>query len=74
MKNSEMQRERLFEWLKRWNLSPAQGAKVLRVSKSKMSEWLSESSDRQVPDYILAHLDSFDLLSNTNARKRIHKV
>lgn len=68
-----MRSEKLSEWLKKWDLSPAQGAKVLCVSKSKMSEWLSETNDRQVPQYVLAHLESFDLLSKTNAQKIIQK-
>jgi|TARA_R110002060_G_scaffold9059_1_gene13491 hypothetical protein len=58
-------------WLERWGLSPAQGAKVLRVNKSKISEWLSESNDRKLPDYIASHIETFDLLTESKGKKVI---
>ena len=64
-----MSGEELKAWLLRWGLQDSDGAKVLRIQKSKMSEYLS--GDRQVPDYIAAHVETFDHLADTKATKLI---
>lgn len=64
-----MNKEELKNWLDRWNLIPSDGAKVLKIQKSKMSEYLS--GDRKVPDYVSAHIDTFKYLSSTSAKKLI---
>jgi predicted XRE-type DNA-binding protein len=66
-----MKDEQLHNWLKKWGLTSSQGAKVLRIQKSKMSEYLSETSDRVLPSYIQAHIETFDQLSEVKARKII---
>lgn len=69
MTNNEL----LAQFLKRWSLSPTQGAKVLKIQKSKVSEYLSEKSDRVLPDYICAHIETFNLLAKSKAKKIIEK-
>ena len=64
-----MTRQELKAWLMRWGLQDSDGAKVLRIQKSKMSEYLSGS--RKVPDYIAAHVETFDHLTDTKATKLI---
>jgi hypothetical protein len=66
-----MKDELLQSWLNKWGLTLTQGAKVLKIQKSKMSEYLSETSDRVLPDYIAAHIETFNLLAETKARKII---
>ena len=61
----------LQNWLTKWGLTPAQGAKVLKIQKSKMSEYLSEASDRELPEYIAAHIETFDQLTERKAKKII---
>lgn len=61
--------EALGAWLDRWSLMPVEGAKVLKINKSKMSEYLKGA--REVPVYIEAHIATFDSLSQTAARKII---
>lgn len=61
----KMTGEELKAWLLRWGLQDSDGAKVLRIQKSKMSEYLS--GDRKVPDYIAAHVETFDQLADTKA-------
>lgn len=56
-------------WLDTWGLSPTDGAKVLKIQKSKMSEYLSES--RPLPPYIAAHVETFNELSKSKAQKII---
>lgn len=63
--------EQLQAWLSRWALKPIDGAKVLCIQKSKMSEYLS--GDRKVPAYVSAHIETFDNLAETKATKIIHK-
>lgn len=66
-----MKDELLQGWLNKWGLSPTQGAKVLKIQKSKMSEYLSETSNRVLPDYIAAHIETFNQLAESKARKII---
>ncbi len=66
-----MTSKELKAWLLRWGLQDSSGAKVLRIQKSKMSEYLS--SDRKIPEYIAAHVETFDHLTDTNATKIIKK-
>jgi hypothetical protein len=61
-----MIKEELQAWLDRWDLKPVDGAKVLKINKSKMSEFLSGARPK-VPDYIAAHVETFDLLSESKA-------
>lgn len=63
--------EELADWLSRWVLKPIDGAKVLHIHKSKMSEYLS--GDRSIPPYIAAHMDTFDQLAESKAKKLIQK-
>lgn len=55
----------LKDWLLRWGLSQTNGARVLNVHKSRMSQFLS--GDRPIPDYIAAHTETFDRLSKRAA-------
>jgi hypothetical protein len=66
-----MSKEELQGWLDRWGLQASDGAKVLRIQKSKMSEYLSGS--RKVPDYIAAHVETFDNLADLKATRLIKK-
>lgn len=66
-----MKDELLQNWLTKWGLTSTQGAKVLKIQKSKMSEYLSDTSDRVLPDYIAAHIETFDQLSESKAKKII---
>lgn len=59
----------LQTWLDTWGLTPTHGAKVLKIHKSKMSEYLSES--RPLPPYIAAHVETFNELSKAKAQKLI---
>jgi len=68
-----MKRELLQEWLDKWGLKPIEGAKVLKIQRSKMSEFLSEKVDRELPDYVAAHIETFDLLAPSKAKKLIRK-
>ena len=61
----------LQAWLDAWELSPTDGAKVLKIQKSKMSEYLSES--RTLPPYIAAHVETFNELSKSKGQKIIKK-
>lgn len=66
-----MTSDELQAWLSRWALRPTDGAKVLRIEKSKMSEYLSGS--RKVPRYIAAHTETFDNLAETKGTKLIQE-
>jgi predicted transcriptional regulator len=66
-----MSKEEMKDWLDRWNLIPSDGAKVLKIQKSKMSEYLS--GDRKVPVYVAAHIETFDCLDKSKAKKLINK-
>lgn len=66
-----MKDELLQSWLNKWGLTPTQGAKVLKIQKSKMSEYLSDTSNRVLPDYIAAHIETFNQLAESKARKII---
>jgi hypothetical protein len=61
----------LQDWLKKWDLSPSQGAKILMIQKSRISEWLSDTCDRTLPPYIAAHIETFNELAESKARKII---
>ncbi|WP_063382190.1 hypothetical protein [Pseudoalteromonas luteoviolacea] len=69
MTNNEL----LAQWLENWKLTPTQGAKVLKIHKSKMSEYLSETSDRTLPIYVAAHIETFNLLAKGKAQKLIEE-
>lgn len=64
-------KEDLAAWLSRWALKPVDGAKVLCIQKSKMSEYLS--GEREVPVYVAAHIETFDQLAEGKATKLIQK-
>ncbi len=66
-----MDKNELQSWLKRWGLQPSDGAKVLQIHKSKMSEYLSGT--RKVPSYISAHIETFDNLSDAKATRLVKK-
>lgn len=68
-----MKNKQLAMWLQKWKLKPSDGAKVLGVQKSKVSEWLNENSERQPLSYVLLHLETFDLLAESKAKKLIEK-
>ena len=55
----------LMQWVKKQNLKSKDAAKVLAISASKMSEYLN--GKRKVPRYILAHIDTFNALTNKRA-------
>ncbi|EPT9268175.1 TPA: hypothetical protein ACGUPI_004348 [Vibrio vulnificus] len=61
----------LQAWLDAWELSPTDGAKVLKIQKSKMSEYLSEA--RPLPPYIAAHVETFNELAKSKGQKLIQK-
>lgn len=61
----------LQAWLNKWELSDSDGAKVLKIQKSKMSEYLSES--RPLPPYIAAHVETFNELAKNKGHKLIKK-
>lgn len=61
----------LQDWLNKWGLTPSQGAKVLMIQKSRISEWLSENCERTLPPYIAAHIETFDHLAESKAKKII---
>lgn len=63
----------LQDWLNKWGLTPSQGAKVLKIQKSRVSEWLSDTCERTLPPYVAAHIETFDQLTETKARKIIEK-
>ena len=67
----QMTKEELQSWLDKWGLLPSDAAKVLRVNKSKMSEYLSGT--RKLPVYIAAHIETFDYLADSKAKKIIEK-
>ena len=64
-----MEKEGLNAWLLRWSLKSIDGAKVLRIDKSKMSEYLS--GKRNIPRYIAAHVETFDKLADEKATQLI---
>ena len=68
-----MKNDILKQWLDKWELIPSDGAKVLKINKSKVSEYLSDKSDRTLPDYVAAHIETFDLLAPTKAKDLIKK-
>lgn len=61
----------LGEWAKRWSLSPSDAAKVLCVQKSRISEWVRQGDEQRLPPYISAHIETFELLSDAQAKKLI---
>lgn len=63
----------LQEWLAMWSLNASQGAKVLRIHRSKMSEYLNETSNRVLPIYIAAHIETFNQLAKSKAQKIIQE-
>lgn len=67
----KMTSKELKAWFLRWGLQDSDGAKVLRIQKSKMSEYLS--GDQNIPEYIAAHVETFDQLSDTKATRLIKK-
>ena len=69
MTNNEL----LKQWLDKWKLTPSEGAKILKIQKSKVSEFLNADNDRELKDYIAAHIETFDLLAESKARKLIEK-
>ncbi|WP_196161797.1 hypothetical protein [Reinekea sp. G2M2-21] len=66
-----MESNELQDWLNRWGLQPSDGAKVLQIQKSKMSEYLSGT--RKVPNYISAHIETLDNLADLKATRLIKK-
>lgn len=66
MTNIELQ-----AWLDRWALKASDGAKVLRIQRSKMSEYLA--GKRAVPACLAAHIETFDALSELAATRTIKK-
>lgn len=70
-KVTTMTDDELQAWLSRWALKPIDGAKVLRIQKSKMSEYLS--GERTVPAYVAAHIETFDQLADSKATKIIRE-
>ncbi len=61
----------LGQWAKRWSLSPSEAAKVLCVQKSRISEWIAQGEEQRLPPYISAHIETFELLSDAQAKKLI---
>lgn len=61
----------LGQWAKRWFLSPSEAAKVLCVQKSRISEWIAQGEEQRLPPYISAHIETFELLSDAQAKKLI---
>lgn len=65
-----MQQDNILKtWLERWSLSPTEGAKVLLINKSKVSEYTS--GKRPIPPYIAAHIETFNALPDSKANKII---
>lgn len=60
-------------WLQRWDLTPSQGAKVLKIQKSKMSEFLNPNNPRKLPEYIAYHIDTFNHLETDTAKEIINQ-
>lgn len=69
----EAQIKLLNDWLTKWGLTPIQGARVLKIQKSKMSEFLSLKSDRLLPSYIAAHIETFNQLNDMEGKKIIEE-
>lgn len=61
----------LQDWLTKWGLQPIDGAKVLLIQKSKMSEYLNDK--RSIPTYVAAHVETFDLLTKIKGEGLIKK-
>ena len=61
----------LQEWLSRWALKPADGARVLCIQGSVMSKYLSGES--AVPASVAAHIETFDQLVDSKATRLIQK-
>lgn len=66
-----MDKSVLKEWLELWGLSPTDGAQVLKIQKSKMSEYLGEK--RELPPYIAAHVETFNALPKGKGQQLIAK-
>lgn len=66
MKSNELQ-----NWLTFWGLQASDGAAVLCIQKSKMSEYLS--GKRALPPYIAAHIETFNALDKEEGIKIIQK-
>lgn len=66
-----MNSEDLKAWLERWGLTPAAGARVLKIQKSKMSEYLN--GVRSIPAYVAAHAETFDSLTPKVGKELIEK-
>jgi len=67
----KMTSKELKALLLRWRLQDSHGAKVLRTEKVKMNEYLS--GDQNIPEYIAAHVETFDQLADTKATTLIKK-
>jgi hypothetical protein len=61
----------LQDFITRWDLLPTEAAKVLRIQRSKGSEYLT--GVRKLPPYIAAHIETFNQLSPAKARDLIKK-
>jgi len=68
-----MRNELLQNWMERWCLSSSQAAKVLKIQKSRISEYMSETAQRDMPPYIQAHIETFGYLDEQAARKIIQE-
>lgn len=49
----------LQAWLESWEIKAADGAKILGVTKPRMSEWLKGN---KIPSYIAMHVDTLNKL------------
>lgn len=63
----------LNNWLKTWGLIPSSGAKVLKIQRSKMSEYLNPDNPRVLPDYVSAHIETFNRLTTEEAKEVIEQ-
>lgn len=67
-----MSAEVLKSFLDKWELNGSQGAKVLKIQKSKVSEYLNGVRPI-IPPYVLAHIETFNELPKAKAQKLIKR-
>ena len=61
----------LSQFLERWELSKSNGAKVLKIQKSRVTEYLKEQ--KTIPPYILAHIETFNTLPKSSGKRLIEE-
>lgn len=60
------------KWLEDWSLKSIDASKILRVHKSKMSEYLR--GVRKIPPYICSHINTLIEITGTKYENKIKKT